>query len=87
MVPNNHCHWLARTYPGRHGEQPVKWTDTRDIAIDLSEKFPEIRPLTIRFTDLHRWVCELDGFDDAPQASNEKTLEAIQMMWLDEVDD
>ena len=65
----------------------MKWTDSRDIAIELSEKFPEIKPLTVRFTDLHRWVRELEGFDDDPQASNEKTLEAIQMLWLDEVED
>ena len=65
----------------------MKWTDSRDIAIELSQKFPEIKPLTVRFTDLHRWVRELEGFDDDPQASNEKTLEAIQMLWLDEVED
>ena len=65
----------------------MKWTDTRDIAIELAEKFPEISPLSIRFTDLHRWVCELDGFADDPARSNEKILEAIQMMWLDEVED
>ena len=64
----------------------MKWTDTFDIAIALSDKFPEIDPLTIRFTDLHRWVCELDGFDDNPESSNEKILEAIQMAWLDEAD-
>ncbi len=65
----------------------MKWTDTREIAIELSEKLPNTNPLSIRFTDLHRWVCELDGFDDDPQRSNEKILEAIQMMWLDEVED
>jgi FeS assembly protein IscX len=65
----------------------VKWTDSRDIGIALSEKFREIKPLTVRFTDLHKWVCELDGFDDEPQASNEKILEAILMTWLDELED
>ncbi|HYE93358.1 MAG TPA: Fe-S cluster assembly protein IscX, partial [Terriglobales bacterium] len=35
------------------------WRDTEDIGIALSEKFPEIDPLTVRFTDLHRYVTEL----------------------------
>ena len=60
------------------------WRDTEDIAIALSEKFPETDPLTVRFTDLHRWVTELPGFADDPKASNESTLEKIQMAWLDE---
>lgn len=64
----------------------MKWTDTLEIAIALSEKHPEIDPKTIRFTDLHRWVMELDGFDDDPNRSNEKILESIQMNWIDEVD-
>ena len=62
----------------------MKWTDVNDIAIELSEKFPDIDPLTVRFTDLHRWVCELDGFEDDPNRSNEKILEAIQQAWIDE---
>lgn len=64
----------------------MKWTNTFDIAIALNDKFPDVDPLTVRFTDLHRWVCELDGFDDNPESSNEKILEAIQMAWLDEAD-
>lgn len=64
----------------------MKWTDTREIAIALFEKFPDLDPLTIRFTDLHQWVTELPGFDDDPKRSNEKMLEAIQMIWLDERD-
>ncbi|MBI3637535.1 MAG: Fe-S cluster assembly protein IscX, partial [Candidatus Rokubacteria bacterium] len=55
-----------------------------DIGIALSEKFPDIVPLTVRFTDLHRYVTELPDFTDDPQGSNEKILEAIQMAWLDE---
>ena len=65
----------------------MKWTDSRDVGIALSEKFPEVKPLTIRFTDLHKWICDLDGFDDDPQASNERILEAILLMWLDELED
>ena len=66
--------------------QKLKWTDSLDIAIELYEKFPETDPQYIRFTDLHRWVTELEGFDDDPQRSNEGILEAIQMNWIDEAD-
>jgi len=63
----------------------MKWTDTQDIAIALADAHPEIDPRTIRFTDLHRWVCALDEFDDDPKHSGEKILEAIQAAWIDEV--
>ncbi|MGK2952889.1 MAG: Fe-S cluster assembly protein IscX [Thiobacillus sp.] len=63
----------------------MKWTDSLDIAIELSEAHPEIDPRTIRFTDLHGWVMELPEFDDDPEHSGEKILEAIQMAWIDEV--
>jgi len=62
----------------------MKWTDIEDIALGLLEKFPDKDPLTVRFTDLHKWVLELDGFDDDPKNSNEKKLEAIQMAWYEE---
>lgn len=65
----------------------LKWTDTREIAIALDEKFPDLDPLTVRFTDLHKWVRELPNFDDDPEKSGEKILEAIQMMWIDERED
>ena len=64
----------------------MNWTDTRDIAIALAEAHPEIDPLTVRFTDLHRWVCALPGFADDPNRSGEKILEAIQMTWIDEAE-
>ncbi|HZF19751.1 MAG TPA: Fe-S cluster assembly protein IscX [Burkholderiales bacterium] len=63
----------------------MKWTDTLEIAIALSEKYPDTDPLTVRFTDLFEWVQELDGFDDDPERCGEKILEAIQMAWIDEV--
>ncbi|MGE0482435.1 MAG: Fe-S cluster assembly protein IscX [Phycisphaerae bacterium] len=62
----------------------LKWTDSEDLAILLHEKFPELDPLTVRFTDLHDWVVALPGFRDDPKSSNEAKLEAIQMAWLDE---
>lgn len=64
----------------------MKWTDSRDIAIELAEKFPDVDPKTIRFTDLREWVMALEGFDDNPQHSGEKILEAIQLMWMDEAE-
>ena len=63
----------------------MKWTDSLDIAIELAEAHPEIDPRTIRFADLHRWVTELPDFDDVPELSGEKILEAIQMAWIDEM--
>jgi FeS assembly protein IscX len=65
----------------------VTWRDAEDIGIALAERFPDLDPLTVRFTDLQRWVTELPGFTDDPKASNEKLLEAIQMAWLDEYRD
>jgi FeS assembly protein IscX len=62
----------------------LTWRDVEDIGIALGERFPDLDPLTVRFTDLHRWVTELPAFADDPKASNEKRLEAIQMAWLDE---
>jgi FeS assembly protein IscX len=62
----------------------LKWIDTLDIAIELDEAHPDVDPKTIRFTDLHQWVCELDDFDDDPEHSGEKILEAIQMAWIEE---
>jgi FeS assembly protein IscX len=65
----------------------MKWSDPREIAMALFDAHPDVKPLDVRFTDLHRWVCELKGFDDRPEASSEKNLEAIQMAWLDEAED
>lgn len=62
----------------------MKWTDTVLIAEMLYDKFPEIDPLRLRFTDLHNWVVDLDGFDDDHQRGGEKMLEAIQMAWIEE---
>lgn len=62
----------------------MKWTDSRDIAIALSEAHPDVDPRNVRFTDLFKWVIALPGFDDDPKRSGEKILEAIQMAWIDE---
>lgn len=62
----------------------LKWNDIEDVAIELADAHANLDPLTVRFTDLHRYVTELPGFDDDPKASNEAKLEAIQMAWLEE---
>jgi FeS assembly protein IscX len=62
----------------------LKWTDSLDVAIELDEKYPDVDPTTVRFTDLREWVVELSDFDDDPEHSGEKILEAIQMAWIEE---
>lgn len=65
----------------------ITWTDTEEIAYRLSEAHPDVDPLTLRFTELHRLVTELEGFVGDPKKSGEKILEAIQMAWLEERED
>lgn len=62
----------------------LKWTESLEIAIALSDAHPDIDPKTIRFTDLFQWVQALDAFDDDPAHCGEKILEAIQMAWIEE---
>ena len=62
----------------------MKWIDSEEIARALFEKHPDVDPRMVRFTDLRRWVCELENFSDDPNRSGEKILEAIQMAWIDE---
>lgn len=64
----------------------MRWTDIHDIAIELEDAHPDVDILQVRFTDLWTWVQALPGFDDDPDKSSEKVLEAIQMAWLDERD-
>lgn len=65
----------------------LRWIDTFDIAIELEDAHPEADIMNVRFTDLWKWVQELEGFEDDPNKSNEKILEAIQMAWLEERED
>lgn len=62
----------------------LTWQDARAIGELLFEKFGDLNPLTMRFTDMHKAVCELPDFADDPKKSNERILEAIQMAWYDE---
>lgn len=63
----------------------MKWNDTLDIALELSEAYPDTDPRYVRFTDLLQWVMGLEGFEDFEANCNEKVLEAIQMAWIDEI--
>ena len=65
----------------------IMWNDAEEIGIQLQEKYPGLDPLTVRFTDLHKYVTQLDGFADDPTKSNEPKLEAIQMAWHEEYKD
>ena len=62
----------------------LKWVDSLDIAIELNDKFPDVDPMHVNFVDLRNWVMELDEFDDDPEHSGERILEAIQMAWIEE---
>jgi FeS assembly protein IscX len=62
----------------------LDWSQLDDIAFALYEAHPDVDPLTVRFTDLHKWICELEGFTGDPKKSNEAKLEAIQMAWHEE---
>ncbi len=64
----------------------MKWVDTLEIAIQLAEKYPDVDPKTVRFTDLRDWVMGLEEFDDEPNRCGEKILEAIQMAWMVEIE-
>ena len=66
--------------------QKLRWTDVRDIAIELEEAHPDADNVNLRFTDLHKWVMALPGFSDDANRSGEKILEAIQMAWIDEAE-
>ena len=64
--------------------EPEKKNDNPLYSAALYDKFPEVDPLTVRFTQLRQWVLELDDFSDLPERSGEKILEAIQAAWIEE---
>ena len=65
----------------------LKWVDSLDIAIELDEAHPDVDPRFVNFVDLRKWVIALDDFDDEPEHSGEKILEAIQLNWIEERED
>jgi FeS assembly protein IscX len=62
----------------------LHWDDAEELGIALCDKFPDVNPLEVRFTDLHRWITQLPLFADDAGASNEAKLERIQMAWYEE---
>ncbi len=80
------CGCTKLVYGGCHGAE-FDWTDSEEIGILLQEKYPEIEPYTVRFTDLHKYVTGLPGFVGDPAKSNEGILEAIQTAWNEEYED
>jgi len=62
------------------------WTDVQDIAIELADTKPEVDPKFVNFVDLRNWVMALEEFDDEPSRCGEKVLEAIQALWIEEMD-
>ena len=65
----------------------LTWDNTEEIALALLREHPQVEPLNVRFTDLHRWVGELEDFSGDPAGSTEGKLEAIQMAWFEEWED
>lgn len=65
----------------------ITWRDSQLIAEELYDKYPDVDPQWVRYTDMHTWICELEGFVDDPETSNEKILESIQMAWIEEAND
>ena len=65
----------------------LKWVDSLDIAIELDEAHPDVDPKFVNFVDLRQWVLDLDDFDDDPEHSGERILEAIQLAWMEEKED
>ena len=65
----------------------LTWDQFENIGIALFEKFPEVDPTNVRYTDMHKWITELEEFEDDPMKSTEGKLEAIQMAWLEEYED
>ena len=62
----------------------LKWTDIQELALQLSDRYPELDPRYVKFTDLYQWVMALEEFEDEPQRCGEKILEAIQQAWIEE---
>lgn len=65
----------------------LRWTDSLEIALDLIEQHPDVDPTRLHFTELMQWILALENFDDDPKHCGERVLEAVQLAWIDEVDD
>ncbi len=65
----------------------LKWVDSLEIAIELDEAYPDVDPKSVNFVDLRQWIMGLDDFDDDPEHSGERILEAVQLAWMEEKED
>ena len=65
----------------------LKWVDSLEIAIELDETYPDVDPKSVNFVDLRQWIMDIDDFDDDPEHSGERILEAVQMAWMEEKED
>jgi FeS assembly protein IscX len=65
----------------------LKWVDSLEIAIELDEAHPDVDPKSVNFVDLRQWILDLDDFDDDPEHSGERILEAVQLAWMEEKED
>ncbi|MFV9616138.1 MAG: Fe-S cluster assembly protein IscX [Gammaproteobacteria bacterium] len=65
----------------------MKWVDSLEIAIELDETYPDVDPKSVNFVDLRQWIMDLDDFDDDPEHSGERILEAVQLAWIEEKQD
>ncbi len=65
----------------------LKWVDSLEIAIELDETYPDVDPKSVNFVDLRQWILNLDDFDDDPEHSGERILEAVQLAWIAEKED
>ncbi len=65
----------------------LKWVDSLEIAIELDEAYPDVDPKSVNFVDLRQWILDLDDFDDDPEHSGERILEAVQLAWMEEKED
>lgn len=62
----------------------LKWVDSLEVAIELDVAHPDVDPRYVNFVDLRKWVLDLEEFDDDPEHSGERILEAIQLAWIEE---
>lgn len=65
----------------------LKWVDSLEIAIELDEAYPDVDPKSVNFVELRQWILDLDDFNDDPEHSGERILEAVQLAWMEEKED
>jgi len=62
----------------------LNWDDSQEIGELLFEKYDSVNPMSVRITDLRKWVLDLEDFGGKPGGSNEERLQAIQNAWFEE---